>query len=116
MSYQQVAQALAQGADPATLCMTCPWDRMCIQPPEMTQSDLDARVKEASDADEAHAQSAVLAAKKAGLPIRTLLTALTLAPLVSKATVCPVLALRLRLPEGQQIAGTLKQHMQTSID
>jgi hypothetical protein len=80
----------------------------------MTQAELEAKMDEASRQDEEQARTAELEGKRVGLPVRLLLTAATMTPHVTKAEMCPVLALGLRLPEGQQIAGVLKQYMQTS--
>jgi hypothetical protein len=50
---------------------------------------------------------------KAVLPTKLLLTAALYGPRATSATICPVLAMRLRLPDGRGIVDDLKQHMQS---
>jgi len=110
--YQAVQKALSGGADPAMLCATCPWDRNCITPPEMTAADIEARMKEGAAQDEKRAAEARAAGLDPGMPAGTLLTALMFAGRDISAYVCPVFSLRLRSSGGRRIADAFKGQMQ----
>lgn len=110
--YLPVAKALESGADPDMLCMTCPWDRNCITPPTMTSAEIDAQIDAAKRDDDARRAAAVASGKDPGLPAGMLITAVTLSGRDTSATLCPVLALRLKLPEGRAVAELVKAHMQ----
>lgn len=103
MSYQQVSDALRNGADPAMLCMTCPWDRNCITPPAMTRAEVEERIAAAEQKDQARGE---------GLPVHTLMVAAMVGGADTKSSICPVLAMQLRTSEGRGIVDTLKAHMQ----
>lgn len=109
MSYEQVKKALADGADPDMLCMTCPWDRNCITPPDMTAGDIQAHIDKARRQDEQNK----LAGRGDGFPVGTLLTSVVMAGRDTSAQICPVLAMRLKLPEGREVVDLIKNHMQS---
>lgn len=111
-NYRRVSEALAQGADPAMLCMTCPWDRFCIEPPSMTTEEVKRQIDEASAKDKTLAREAELKGEKPAMPVGSLLTAITLGGRDTSAGVCPVLAMRLRTPDGRTIVDSLKSSMQ----
>jgi hypothetical protein len=113
VDFEQVNKALAGGADPNMLCMTCPWDRNCITPPSMSRAEIDAKMEEARRQDEIKMAAAKSAGQEPGMPVGLLLNALTLSGKDTQAAVCPVFAMRLKLPEGRQIVDGLKQHMQS---
>lgn len=94
------------------LCMTCPWDRFCVTPPTMTRSEIDTKIAEAQQRDDVQRRCAEAAGDKPGLSAQTLLTAVTFGGRDTAAPVCPVLAMRLRLPEGRTIVDLVKGHMQ----
>ena len=106
--YRQVSDALAKGADPKMLCMTCPWDRYCISPPSMTKSEVDAKIKEAEVKDKAKLDADQ---GGSGMPINTILNMVTFASKDIEAMVCPVFALRLRSSDGREIVDTVKTAM-----
>lgn len=106
MTFDQVQRALAQGADPDMLCMTCPWDRFCITPPTMTRAEIDAEIAEASRKDEARPS------QPGSFPTATILTALVMGARDTMAPICPVLAMQLRLTEGRAVVDLIKSHMQ----
>lgn len=108
--YDQVSKALASGADPAMLCMTCPWDRYCVQPPAMTRADIDAELAKAKREDMAQKGP-----DGPGIPMHTLLTAMTTSGRDNLGQMCPVFALRLRSPDGRTIADGLKATMQAEV-
>lgn len=108
MSYEQVSAALRAGADPAMLCMTCPWDRYCVSPPQMTHAEVDAQLKKAAERDKVRAA----AAGKSGTPVQTLLTILAVGGEDMRSFVCPVFAMRLRTQEGRGMTDAIKAQMQ----
>jgi len=110
--YTTVQKALEDGADPAMLCATCPWDRYCVNPPSMTRAEIDAKIAQAGAEDDRDYVQAVAAGKNPGMPTRSLLTAITFAGKDTAGALCPVFALRLRSSSGRGIADTLKDVMQ----
>lgn len=110
--YSPVQKALAAGAQPAMLCATCPWDRMCITPPTMTTADIEAKMSEAARQDDERLAAAQAVGKPPEMPVGSLMTALVYAGKDTSAQVCPVFALRLRSSGGRQIADATKATMQ----
>ena len=108
---KKVEDALASGADPAMLCQTCPWDRYCIEPPDMSKADYEAQMEKAKADDEAEVERKKAAGQQASLPMGSLLTALTLGGRTTMGKMCPVFAARLRSSSGRGIADGLKQQM-----
>lgn len=106
MSYQQVEKELAKGTAPELLCMTCPWDRLCITPPTVTRADIERQIEEAKQQDEA------LDPERKKAPMGMLLTAITMGGRDQMGTLCPVFALRLRSPDGRRLMDTVRQTMQ----
>ena len=114
--YSAVKKALTDGAQPAMLCATCPWDRTCIAPPTMTSAEIDAKMAEAAAQDDQKLAEAQTRGQQPALPVGSLLTALTYAGKDTSAQVCPVYALRLRSSGGRRIADTMKAAMQSWDD
>ncbi len=110
MNYEPVTKALAEGAEPSLLCTTCPWDRNCVTPPSMTRAEIDAKIDEAQRKDDQRDP------EKKKMPVGALVTALTLGGRDMSATICPVLALRLRSSDGRAIAEAVKAQMQNWDD
>jgi hypothetical protein len=110
--YQAVQKALGNGSDPALLCATCPWDRNCFSPPQMTSAEIEAQMTEAQAKDRADMERARIAGQQAQMPVGTLMTALIYAGKDTSAQVCPVFALRLRSSGGRRIADIFKSLMQ----
>jgi hypothetical protein len=103
MSYDQVEAAMSAGTPHELICAACPWDRLCIQPPAMTSAEIDAKVKAAAAQDEAKGTH--------GTPATMLITAMVYAGRDTSAQVCPVFAVKLRSPEGRQIADGVRASM-----
>lgn len=99
--YNEVQEALVKGADPAMLCMTCPWDRNCVTPPAMTYAQVSQQMKDAQARD-----------KREKSATHTLIAIATIGSSHLTAMVCPVFALRLRSSAGRDLADTVKQGMQ----
>lgn len=106
--YKPVKDALAAGTPPELVCAACPWDRLCITPPSMTSGDIAEQMAKAKaqDAKRANDDSA-----GDNMPIGTLMTVMMLAGRDTAAQLCPVFALKLRGPEGREVADTLRLSM-----
>lgn len=104
--YKPVKDALAAGTPPELVCAACPWDRLCITPPSMTSGDIERHLDEAKRKD---AEDREATGDK--MPMGTLMTALIFAGKDTAAQLCPVFALKLRGPEGRQVADTLRSSM-----
>lgn len=102
-AYQNVTEQLESGIAPDVLCATCPWDRLCVSPPSMSRQDVDSRIKAEAEKDKAR--------RPGEMPINTLLTALVVAGNATTGEQCPVFSLRLRGPDGRQIADAIRTHM-----
>lgn len=106
--YRQVQEALAGGADPAMMCQTCPWTRQCVEPPPMTQQDVEAGVdKMRKTAEEKGGQHSF-----AGV----LIGALAYAGRDTNGPMCPVFVLRLRSSDGRDLADTIKATLQAKAE
>ena len=103
--YRSVADALKAGADPAHLCMTCPWDRFCITPPTMTEDDVKRKI------DEAHKEDELKDPEHKKVPFGSLLTTMFMAGKDMTAECCPVFTLRLRSSTGRDVSDQLKEIM-----
>ena len=114
--YQPVSRALESGASPAMLCQTCPWDRTCLTPPQMSRTEIDEHIAKAMAEDDARTAGAKAAGQNPGMPIGGLLSTLVFAGKDTSASICPVFALRLRSFGGRQIADGLKASMQAWDD
>jgi hypothetical protein len=110
--YEDVRKALADGADPAFLCATCPWTRNCVSPPTMTRQEIDEHIQNAWVTDARVSDDF----RKAGVdyrpPVGAMVTALTLGGRDMMTPACPVLALRLRSSGGRTLSDGLKNTMQ----
>lgn len=119
-NYEPVVKALAEGRDPAMLCTTCPWDRTCVTPPEVTRGDIQAKMAEAAAIDEQRFRETASPGfgiqRDDAMPVATLVTAMTWGGRDMAATICPVFALRLRSGSGRKIADNLKAGMQAWDD
>lgn len=88
--YDAVKKELAAGTPPELICATCPWDRLCVQPPTMTEADIQRVIAEAEAKDRAKDPTG----RK--MPTGMLLTTITFAGRDSAGPMCPVFTLRLR--------------------
>jgi hypothetical protein len=109
--YAPVTKALAEGADPAMLCATCPWDRNCVNPPAMTSGEVERQINEAVAKDEA-----AVRADPGKAPMGSLLTALVYAGKDTALQACPVLGVRLRSADGRRVADMVRSAMQSWED
>lgn len=109
--YKQVEQALADGVEPVALCASCPWDRYCISPPEMTRADVDAEMARAKQQDEDSRLKALAEGRDAPLPMGVLITSIAFGGKQHSATCCPVFVVRLRSSDGRVIVDGIKDAM-----
>lgn len=110
--YSKVEQSLTEGADPAMLCTTCPWDRYCVTPPPMTKADVDKAMGDAKAKDDEQLAEARAAGKEPGMPVGMLVTAMVMGGRHQQAAICPVYALRLRSSRGRDLVDQVKAAMQ----
>ena len=99
-NYRQVSEALDRGVEPEMICQTCPWDRLCINPPTMTRSEVRAKMPP---------EDGPTLDNKAFT--KTLIELMVFAGKDTQAEVCPVLAVRLRTSDGKGIADTIRTLM-----
>lgn len=102
MSYEPVKKAMQAGTPLELICAACPWDRLCITPPSMTSADIEEAMNKAEAND----------ARPGEKGARLLMTALIMAGRDTQAQVCPVFAVRLKSPEGRQLADMIRSSMQ----
>ena len=114
--YESVTKALANGADPAMLCATCPWDRNCLNPPEMTRAEITRKIGEAAAEDRVAMSAARLAGDPTALPTATLMTAAIYGGKDTALQGCPVLGVRLRSADGRRLADAVRTLMQGWAD
>jgi hypothetical protein len=111
--YNAVKKALSEGTPPQMLCMTCPWDRNCVNPPAMTSAEIDAQIAAASAKDKAAAAEDPSGQQ---MPVGTLMTVLAYAGKDTSISACPVLGLRLRSGDGRKLADSVRAQMQAWDD
>lgn len=109
--YSRVRDALKDGADPEMLCATCPWDRLCIEPPTVTDDDYKRQMDEARAKDDEKAAEAKANGEEVGMPVGMLITAVSVGGRVDSSTLCPVFSIKIRTSEGRAISDLLKNHM-----
>jgi hypothetical protein len=121
-SYTQVQEALAQGVEPSLICSTCPWSRPCIEPPEMTKSEIDKKLEEAQEQNEAVMKRTLgddddhVEGRALGSLMGTLMTTMLFAGKDTQATVCPVFVTRMQGSEGRKIADSIRSQMRAWDD
>ncbi len=107
--YPTVQRELDKGTPAELLCATCPWDRLCVSPPSMTKQDVDRAIAEAEAKDKAKDPA------ESKMPVSMLLTVMTLGGRDTTGALCPVFALRLRGPDGRQVADGIRSLMRDGI-
>lgn len=107
MSHKQAKHELERGTPAEVICATCPWDRLCVEPPAMSTTEIERAMSEAQAKDSARDPA------EQKMPVGTLLTAILYAGRDSSGSLCPVFALRLRGPDGRQVADSIRTTMRT---
>jgi hypothetical protein len=97
--YTKVTDAMRAGIDPALICATCPWDRLCITPPAVTSEEIEQAVKKAEEADE---------------QTRMLTITAVMAGRDTMGSLCPVFAAQLRSPDGRELADAIRNLLTSS--
>ena len=105
--YNAVTEAMKAGTPPELICAACPWDRLCITPPSMSRADIEKQINEAKQQD---ADKQAMSGER-GLPVGMLLTTLMFAGKDTAAQLCPVFSLKLKSPEGRQVADSIRNAM-----
>jgi hypothetical protein len=110
--YAAVQKALTEGADPATMCGLCTWDRICVSPPSLTTAEVQEQVTAARREDQAAAAEARAAGRPAPFPFSAIVATAVLTGRDMASSVCPVFALRLRSSGGRVLTDRIKNIMQ----
>jgi hypothetical protein len=104
-----IKDALKQGTEARLICMTCPWDRLCLTPPSMTAGDIDREIKTATTkATESNEKNDGLMA--------SIFSTLIFAGKDTTGELCPVFVNRLHSSDGRKVADTLREMMQGWAD
>lgn len=103
--YNAVNEAMKAGTPHELICAACPWDRLCITPPSMTAADIERITKEAEAKDMQRPDAG------SRVPAGLLMTTLIFAGKDTAAQLCPVFALKLRGPEGRELADNMRNWM-----
>ncbi len=106
MTHYQARTELQRGTAPELICGTCPWDRLCVEPPSMSSREIDRAIHEAEVKDGARDP---LGQK---VPVQMLMTALIYAGKDLSGKLCPVFVARLRGPSGRRLADEMRATMQ----
>ena len=114
--FKKVSEALASGIAPKMLCMTCPWDRLCIVPPSLSAEDVKKEIEKSNLEDKELADAARLEGKAIPLPMGMLMTSLLFSGKDLQAEVCPVFTTRVRGSNGRSIADLLRNSMKAWDD
>jgi hypothetical protein len=107
VTHQHAKKELEAGTPAELICATCPWDRLCVEPPSMSEQEVKRQIDEAAEADRARDP------EQKSMPVGALMTALTLGGRDSAGKLCPVFALRLRGPDGRQLADGIRTQMRS---
>lgn len=107
-TYNAVTDAMKAGTPHELICLACPWDRLCITPPELTAADIEKRMAEAKRQDDAQQAS-----RPGQAPMASLMTLMMLGGRDTAGQMCPVFAARLRGPEGREVADAIRRNMRT---
>jgi hypothetical protein len=106
VTHEQAKAELERGTPAEVICATCPWDRLCVEPPKMSPADIERQVQKAEAEDRRRDPA------ERGMPMGTLLTTMLYAGKDRQGAMCPVFASRLRSPGGRKIADGLREQMQ----
>lgn len=105
MTHTQAREELDRGTPAELICATCPWDRLCVEPPQMSTKEIERQIKEAETKDLERDPT------KSAMPVSMILTTLVYAGKDNAGKLCPVFALRLRGPDGRRVADGLREQM-----
>jgi hypothetical protein len=114
-NYTQVQEALTAGTSPADLCRTCPWDRLCITPPEMSRAEIERKMKESEDLLKAPKPDGTKD-NGVGQIVGSLMTSMLYNGKDTQAQVCPVLVVRMKSSEGRSVVDGVRAQMKAWDD
>lgn len=107
MSHEQAKKQLEAGTPAELICATCPWDRLCVEPPQVSNQEIQRHL------DAAMAKDKEQDPQQRGMPVGSIMTALVFAGRDTSGRLCPVFASRLRGPDGRAVADGIRQQMRT---
>lgn len=123
--YTKVDEAIETGADPVWLCGLCPWDRSCLDVPQIDDSDIVQTITRTvegfrrahNDINHPHHDDAVGMAEAIGgldnaIEQMTSMAKHALGGAKNETRICPVLSARLRTSEGRRVMDAFKDVMQ----
>lgn len=102
--YSTVKNAMKAGTPHELICQTCPWDRLCITPPQMSGADVDRQLQEAQQPPEP-------GESRDGAVAVALMKVMLFAGKDTQANLCPVFAARLSTEDGRLIADSIRNSM-----
>jgi len=103
INTEAIKKSLAEGADPSFICMTCPWDRLCLTPPTMTAGDIEDQINKMTKKTEEKGQDGLMT---------SVMATLMFSGKDTTSTLCPVFVNRLHSSDGRKIADALRDMMQ----
>jgi hypothetical protein len=103
INTEAIKKSLAEGVDPSFICMTCPWDRLCLTPPGMTSGDIDEQINKMTKKTEEEGKDTFLT---------QLMATIIFAGKDTSATLCPVFVNRLHSSDGRKVADAIRDMMQ----
>lgn len=123
--YSRVDDAIETGADPVWLCGLCPWDRSCLDVPQVDDADIIEAINRSvegfrrayHDENNPHHDDAVGMAESIGgldsaIEQMTSMAKGALGGAKNETRICPVLSARLRTSEGRRLMDAFKDVMQ----
>ena len=109
--FKRVSEALQTGVEPKDICSTCPWDRLCIEPPVMSRADIEKEIAQSKATEEEERKKAAAEGRPQATHVGSLLTALLFTHKDIDAPMCPVFSVRLRSSEGRNLADLIRSTM-----
>lgn len=104
-SYKAVRDAMAAGTPLDLICVACPWDRLCVRPPEMTQDDVR---RHTADMER---EAAAAGATGPGLITAKLAAIAIYGGRDTMGSMCPAFAARMQTGEGRRVADAIRAVM-----
>lgn len=109
--FKNVSEALANGVEPSLICSTCPWDRFCIAPPEMSAQDIEREMQKSTAQDKELIEQAKANGSAPAFPILGIMSALTTAGRDVLGPMCPVFSVRLKSSSGRSLVDLIRSTM-----
>jgi len=103
--YQRVKEALDRGVDPELLCSTCPWDRLCINPPTFSRSEVEEKTRPPDEDVDIRSKDFM----------KSLMNVVIFAGKDTDAKICPVLAVTLSTSDGRIVNESIRVFMTNKV-